>query len=470
VAIPGRGAGEQPVAAQLPGMPRHAEGEGLAGPRPPHHQRDALAALADVADHAGLGGSRGGGVGAQRRANRVVGRDGGLLAGAVPGGDDEPLLDGQQLRGGPAALLQRPVGHHRDRPLGEEPVGQLLQLDSGGAGQLAAEGGDHLLAGEGGRLRGQPGRPGQPVERLGHRPLGQTLLAVARPSGHLADEGLRVHAAFGRLGPPAVVQCLWPLMLLGLAGGVDGPLHQPGRPRPSGRLQPFDLQVDLVAALGERPDEVLGHPLELAVAVPVGRRPLDSERPDKLALVGGAVDGVGGQPMAVQVAAVQRRPPSVRALDAVGDHQVGVQQRIAFSGRPVVEPDRQQPLAGHVLMAGVAAAGPDVGVQVADSLADAGVVGIQDRPAGGRIPEAVEDGHALGGAQHHVERGHGDLAVRSAEGSPVWGWRPSNIRRNPPTDASPSNPNEAAPAPSQRPGDSPWPDRYAWWSVASSRV
>jgi hypothetical protein len=39
---------------------------------------------------------------------------------------------------------------------------------------------------------------------------------------------------------------------------------------------------------------------------------------------------------------------------------MGVQQRIAFSGRPVVEPDRQQPLSGHVLDTTVAAAGPQV--------------------------------------------------------------------------------------------------------------
>jgi hypothetical protein len=36
---------------------------------------------------------------------------------------------------------------------------------------------------------------------------------------------------------------------------------------------------------------------------------------------------------------------------------MGVQQRIAFSGGPVVEPDRQHPLAGHVLDTAVAAAG-----------------------------------------------------------------------------------------------------------------
>jgi hypothetical protein len=35
---------------------------------------------------------------------------------------------------------------------------------------------------------------------------------------------------------------------------------------------------------------------------------------------------------------------------------MGVQQRVALPGRPVVEPDRQQPLAGHVLDTAMTAA------------------------------------------------------------------------------------------------------------------
>ena len=41
-----------------------------------------------------------------------------------------------------------------------------------------------------------------------------------------------------------------------------------------------------------------------------------------------------------------------------------MQQRVAFSGRPVVEPNGQQPLSGHVLDTAVAAAGPQVLVWV----------------------------------------------------------------------------------------------------------
>ena len=191
-----------------------------------------------------------------------MGHHGGLLAGAAGGGGDQPLLDRQQLGGGPAALLQRPLGDHADRPLGQEPVGQLLELGPGGPGQLAAEGGDHVLAGEGGRGRGQPVRAGQPVEHRGHRPLGQPswsrsrvrpVTCRTRVSGSMP--------ALGRLGPPPSIQGVRGLVLLGLAGGVDGPLDQPRCPLPTVRRQPVHLQVDLVGALGEPPDQLLGHAL-----------------------------------------------------------------------------------------------------------------------------------------------------------------------------------------------------------------
>jgi hypothetical protein len=45
---PGRRRGQQPVAVQLPAMAGDAQREGLARPRPPDHQGDALAALAQV--------------------------------------------------------------------------------------------------------------------------------------------------------------------------------------------------------------------------------------------------------------------------------------------------------------------------------------------------------------------------------------------------------------------------------------
>jgi hypothetical protein len=354
---PGGGGGEGLVAVQLPGMPGCSEGEGLAGPGLAHDQGDAGAALADITDHALLIVA-GGGMGGQRGPDGLMGHLGGLLAGAAGGGGDQPLLCGQQLRGGPAPLLDRPIGDHADRPLGQEPVGQVLELGSAGPGQLAAEGGDDVLAGEGGRGRGEAVRAGQPVEHSGHRPLGHCpfLPAVLRPVGHLPDQGVRVHAPLGRFCPPPSIQGVRCLVPFRLAGRVDGPLDQPRRPLPPIRLEPLDRQVDLAGALGEQPDQLLGHATELPVAMGVRRRPLHAQRPDKLVLVGGAVDGVRSQAVAVQVPTVQCRPASVRPLDAVGHHQMGVQQRVALPGGPVVEPDRQQPLAGHVLDTAMTAA------------------------------------------------------------------------------------------------------------------
>jgi hypothetical protein len=69
-------------------------------------------------------------------------------------------LDGQEVGGGPAALLQGPVGDHTDRPLGQEPIRQRLQLSPADAGQTGAEGNEDIRAGEGGRVLGQPVRAG----------------------------------------------------------------------------------------------------------------------------------------------------------------------------------------------------------------------------------------------------------------------------------------------------------------------
>src|SRR4029450_2009299 len=47
-------------------------------------------------------------------------------------------------------------------------------------------------------------------------------------------------------------------------------------------------------ALGEAANQLLGDPLELAVAVAVRRRPLHPQCPGQLPFVGGPVDGVAG--------------------------------------------------------------------------------------------------------------------------------------------------------------------------------
>jgi hypothetical protein len=89
--------------------------------------------------------------------------------------------------------------------------------------------------------------------------------------------------------------------------------------------------------------------------------------------------------------------------------------RIPLPGRPMVEPRRQHPLSGHVLDTAVAAPCANVLVQVAHRLADTGVRGRKHCPPGRWVAQAVEDRHALGRAQHDVERGHSVAAVGAAE-------------------------------------------------------
>ena len=157
-------------------------------PARPDDQGDPLAALAQVADHRLLIRS-GGGMRGQGLAHRLMGGHGRLLARPAGGARDQPLLDRQEVGGGPAALLQGPVGDHADRPLGQEPVRQLLQLGPSGAGQAGAEGDQDVGAGEGGRVRGQPVRAGQPVEQPTGQPQrtpsgpGRGWLSGRSPSG-----------------------------------------------------------------------------------------------------------------------------------------------------------------------------------------------------------------------------------------------------------------------------------------------
>ena len=328
-------------------------------PVPSHDQGDPLAALAQIANHRLLIRASGR-MGSQGLAYRLMGDPGRLLAGPAGGRRDQPLLDPQQLRSGPAAFFKGSVGDHADRPLSQEPVRQLLELGPSGPGQAGAQGDEHLGAGEGGRVLSQPVRASQLVEQpdghlRGHRPV---LIPVTCPAGQLPHQGVRVHPSSGRLLPPPSIQAVRWLMLFGLPVRLDGPLDQPRRPLSTVGDQPVELAVDLAAALGEAADQVLGHPLELPVAVGVRGRPLHPQCPDEHALVGGPVDSIGGQPMPIQIPTVQGRPASVRPPDTVSHHQMGVHQRIALSGRPMVEPDRQQALAGHMLDTAVAAAAP----------------------------------------------------------------------------------------------------------------
>jgi hypothetical protein len=54
-------------------------------------------------------------------------------------------------------------------------------------------------------------------------------------------------------------------------------------------------------------------------------------------------------------------------------------------------------------------------VQVANRLSQPGMMRLEHRPAGRRIPQAVQDRDALGRPQDHIKGGHGVAAMRAAK-------------------------------------------------------
>src|SRR6266545_2779048 len=226
-------------------------------------------------------------------------------------------------------------------------------------------------------------------------------------SGDVADQPLGLDPQRAGLVLPAAVQRLGGLMLLGLAGGVDGELDQPAGARLALlALQPRKLGGDLLVPLGELLEHLVGHAHQLAVAPTVRGRPANPEGAGQLLLVGRPVDRVRGGTMVEQVTRIQRPPLPVLAAGAVVDDQVGVQQRIPRPAGAVDKPGRQQPRPANMLGAVVAAAGADLAVEVGDRLADRVLVGGQDRRAGLLVAQPGQHRDALGGTKHQVPRGH----------------------------------------------------------------
>jgi hypothetical protein len=54
-------------------------------------------------------------------------------------------------------------------------------------------------------------------------------------------------------------------------------------------------------------------------------------------------------------------------------------------------------------------------VEVGDRLGQPGMMGGQHRPTSGRVTQAIEDRHALGRPQHHIERRDGIAAMRATQ-------------------------------------------------------
>src|SRR6266542_1724456 len=396
-----------PTPLKLPGVAGDPQRVGLAGAWLTDHHRDAGAALGDVADHGGLVVADGG-VGPQRGTQGVVRTHCGLLVGAANPRLDQPLFDGEQLGGGIAVLPRGVLGHDADGSLGHEPVGQVRQLVRADlslrAGELVKHLADRPLVQSSGVLSGVP-------STLVQSCIQSRAYLVAGPdldgSGDVADQPLGLDPQRAGLVLPAAVQRLGGLMLLGLAGGVDGELDQPAGARLALlALQPRKLGGDLLVPLGELLEHLVGHAHQLAVAPTVRGRPANPEGAGQLLLVGRPVDRVRGGTMVEQVTRIQRPPLPVLAAGAVVDDQVGVQQRIPRPAGAVDKPGRQQPRPANMLGAVVAAAGADLAVEVGDRLADRVLVGGQDRRAGLLVAQPVQHRDALGGTKHQVPRGH----------------------------------------------------------------
>src|SRR4029453_5635814 len=107
-----------------------------------------------------------------------------------------------------------------------------------------------------------PGRPGdRTADRT--RPRTPSAPGCGQVSGRSPPSpGCPPPRRTPRLWAPAAVQGIRWLVLLGLAGGLDGPLDQPRRPLPTIRPQPVELGVDLIGALGEAAAQRLRHPPE----------------------------------------------------------------------------------------------------------------------------------------------------------------------------------------------------------------
>jgi hypothetical protein len=98
-----------------------------------------------------------------------------------------------------------------------------------------------------------------------------------------------------------------------------------------------------------------------------------------------------------------------------------MQQRIAGAAGAVVEADRQQPVAVHVLVAAMAAAGADVLLQIAERLFGRLVVRVQHLGGDLGVSQAVQQRHTLGRPQHQIERRHPMLAMRPSQQLPSVG-------------------------------------------------
>ncbi len=242
------------------------------------------------------------------------------------------------------------------------------------------------------------------------------------------------------------------LVVLGSAGGVGGELGGPGRVL----AVLVEVRLDLPAAGRELPEHRSGDAGDVGDAV-ADRPPLDTETAGQLPAQVGFVEVPDRRQPRVQRPGVQRGPPVVaRRVGEVGDHDMGVQMRIAGPGGAVPERGGDEPVAVEHRVAALAAPHPARGL-FEDRAARRRPrrrprCGPRWTPPGRRGRTAATPTSARR-TSRRTRRPSAPTGPRSA-GDPLVGSTCSRTRPRASASTSPSSPSRGAAAPIHWPGAS----------------
>ena len=250
-----------------------------------------------------------------------------------------------------------------------------------------------------------------------------------------------------RPGAPLLAESVDVDVLLGAPRLQRGDLRRGSRPAAVG----LHVLEDPGAALGEVLDDLPRHPLDVRGAL-FDRAPGEPEAlghlPPQLRLIQKA----GRLGMPVEMASIQRPPPTIRALRQIAGHDVGVQQRIAITRRPMPKRRRHQPRAAHLdHPAGTTPPPARLALHGAQRRVDGRVVRLGELPGDRRVGDPPEDAHRLRGSERQIKARHRTLTRRAAKPGPR-----QELLKLADLDAARS-PTPAAALPTQRPGASPSP-------------
>ena len=434
-----------------PGLRCGGQGVALARAGLAHHHLHQVTPGGEPADHRDLLGvqprARG-----QRRFNSCRVRDAGPDTVPGHGGVQDEPFDGEHLvRGVPGEAARRArhggpgvgVDGH-DARVGEQPIGQRLDVADAGPGrELAAPGPDRGTPVEHRAARGQPVRSEQPVggrgEHLGTRRdrggAAQRLVQVRGVEPQLPGAGLpqacerhRVHAR--RLGRP---------------GGRGGQLR---RPRAGGAVT-GELRLDLLPPPREPAQHRPRDPVHLRGAVRV-HSPGQAERRELVAQRR-LVQRAGGLGLQVQLPPVQRRPAPIRPPGHVRHQHMGVQLRIPRPRRPMPERRRDEPPARQPVPAVLTPADlPRLPLQIPHRLGHRRVMRTADKRRQLLVAQREQQRHRLRRGERQVQPRQ---PVRTPHPQqrpprgriPAVQHRPQTLRRHPADQTQPRRPRPHPP-------------------------